>query len=70
MQNDSPLKGLGELDESNHHEVDKRLEIYKRMRQELLEEESKSKNDNQQKKMHDLESKIKNLEKIKQEKEL
>ncbi len=60
--------GLDDIEDSEQP-VDKRLEIYKRMRQELLLEESKSKNDSQSKKMQELESKIKLLEKQKKEKE-
>ena len=51
-------------------EVDKRLANFKRMRLELLEEESKSKEANQRQKMAELNKKIDQLEKIKKEKEL
>lgn len=49
--------------------VDKRLDLYKRLKQELLNEESKSKNDGQTKKMQELENRIKKLEIEKKEKE-
>jgi hypothetical protein len=39
-------------------EVDKRLALYKKMKRELMEEESKEKADSQKHKMDDLERKI------------
>jgi hypothetical protein len=51
-------------------EVDKRLAMFKKMRQELLQEESKTKEENQRQKMEELNKKIESLEKIKKEKSL
>ena len=65
------MEGFGE--EENLHdspEVDKRLIMFKKMRQELMQEESKSKQENQRQKMEDLNRKIEQLEKIKKEKQL
>lgn len=51
-------------------DVDKRLARFKKMRQELLQEESKSKQEFQKQKMNDLNKKIEELEKVKKEKAL
>ena len=58
-----------DLNESDHKEVDRRLQIYKNMRKEIMIEESKTKNDNHKHKMSELDVKIKNLEKIQKERE-
>lgn len=50
--------------------MDKRLLIYKKMRLDLLKEESKSKEDNQNAKMQQLNTRITKLEEVKQEKSL
>lgn len=53
-------------------EVDKRLALFKKMKRELIEEESKEKEDHQRQKMADLDQKIQELEdgkRAKQEKE-
>ncbi len=65
------MEGFGE-DESAHDspEVDKRLVMFKKMRGELLQEESKNKEENQRHKMDELNRKIEQLEKIKKEKAL
>ena len=60
-----------DMDEPAEHdspEVDKRLQIYKNMRGELLREESKAKEDGQRSKMDEINAKIAKLEKIKKEK--
>ena len=59
---------MDELAEHDSPEVDKRLQIYKNMRGELLREESKAKEDGQRSKMDDINAKIAKLEKIKKEK--
>ena len=67
------MDNFGEEEGSNTSdspEVDKRLAMFKKMRQDLLQEESKNKQDSQNQKMSDLNKKIEELEKAKKEKAL
>lgn len=50
-------------------EVDKRLAMFKKMRQDLQREESKTKEEHQKHKIDELNKKIEELEKTKREKE-
>lgn len=62
------MEGIDDINEHDSPEVDKRLAMFKRMRQEMLQEESKSKDDNQKHKFEELNKKIESLEQIKKEK--
>ncbi len=59
---------MKEIDDSNES-PDKRLELYKKMRSELMEEEEKGKQEMQQRKMQELDNKIDKMEASKKEKE-
>lgn len=56
------MQGMGE-DADEAESPDKRLALYRRMRQELLEEETKHKEEHQKHKMEELNKKIEVLEK-------
>lgn len=61
------MQGMGE-DAEEAESPDKRLALYRKMRQELLEEETKHKEEHQKHQMEELNKKIEVLEKQKQDK--